>query len=326
MPAFVCLIFGDPVEDAFTINISKNKQISHLKVAIKEKIEHHFEKIDANELELWKVNISINDKSKFEQLETHTSNELILKDVLEGVMITDIAKKIKKVFNSPLEEEHVHIIIKPPAHIPKLDIVETENVKCPYCQATFKSKNRNYRKHIKLCRPNVALGMDLGSGLVLIRSENVIPWLSSVSDKQLSQLESLCRDLVIAFSRSNDISHNRKEMDRLTLSAYGRTFSEAFNRNICVVCGVRPERFHNNACRREYEKISRICPACWETETLSPDDTTEQIMRSQQILLGYGREFILCPKLPHAWKCLRCKKVIHGRERLTHAVKCRVCA
>ncbi|CAB4436830.1 unnamed protein product [Rhizophagus irregularis] len=270
-----CLIFDDPIENTFTIDINKNKQISHLKDAIKEKIEHRFEKIDANDLELWK-------------------------------------------------EEHINIIVKPPAHIPKLDHAEaTEDVKCPHCQATFKSKNRNYKKHKSTCKPNVTLGVDMGNGLIGIPSENVIPWVSSVSDKDLSQSESLCRELAISFSRSNDISHNRKEIDRLMLSAFGRTVSEAFSRNICVVCGVRPERFHNEASRQEYEKISGICPACWETETLPPDDTIEQIKRSQQILLSYGREFILCQQLPHAWKCLRCQKVIQGKERLTHAVKCR---
>src|SRR3954469_10244079 len=116
MSAFVlvCLIFGDPIENTFTIEISKNKQINDLKNAIKEKTEHRFEKIDANELELWKVNISTSDKSKFEQLKSYTSYELMLKDVLEGVMITGVTKKIKKVFNSSPEEEHIHIIVKPP--------------------------------------------------------------------------------------------------------------------------------------------------------------------------------------------------------------------
>lgn len=165
--------------------------------------------------------------------------------------------------------------------------------------------------------------MNVGNGFTFIPSTNVIPWVSSVSDEQLSQLGSLCRDLAISFSRSTDINHNRKEIDRLMLSAFGRTLSEAFNRNICVVCGVRPEHFHNEPSRKEYEKVSHICPACWETETLPPDDTIEQIKRSQQILLGYGREFILCQQLPHEWKCLRCNKVIQGKERLTHAVKCK---
>jgi len=108
------------------------------------------------------------------------------------------------------------------------------------------------------------------------------------------------------------------------LTVYGRTASEAFSRNICVVCGVQPERFHHDASRREYEEISRICPACWETETIPPDETMERIKLSQQILLSHGREFILGQQTPHAWKCLCCKKVIQGKERLTHAVKCRV--
>jgi hypothetical protein len=74
---------------------------------------------------------------------------------------------------------------------------------------------------------------------------------SSVSDKHYPCAE-------------NDTNHNRKEMGRLMLSAFGRTVSEAFSRDICVVCGVRPERFHNDANHREYEKIGRICPACWK--------------------------------------------------------------
>ncbi|PKK63437.1 hypothetical protein RhiirC2_140030 [Rhizophagus irregularis] len=59
------------------------------------------------------------------------------------------------IFNNLPKEEHINIIVKPPAHIPKLDHAEaTEDVKCPHCQATFKSKNRNYKKHKSTCKPN----------------------------------------------------------------------------------------------------------------------------------------------------------------------------
>ena len=113
----VCLVFSDPIEDTFSINIGRNRQVSHLKDAIKEKNKHRFEQIDSSELELWKVNISTNDKSKFEQLEIDTPHESVLKEVLEGVLLTDATKKIKKIFNSPPEEEHIHIIVKPPSEL-----------------------------------------------------------------------------------------------------------------------------------------------------------------------------------------------------------------
>lgn len=112
-----CLIFDDPIEKTFTIDIRKNEQISHLRDAIKEKIEHRFEKIGANDLELWKVNISTSDESKFEQLRANISHELILKDVLEGEMMADVTKKIKEIFNDSPKEGHIHIIVKPPGEL-----------------------------------------------------------------------------------------------------------------------------------------------------------------------------------------------------------------
>ncbi|RIA94743.1 hypothetical protein C1645_759504 [Glomus cerebriforme] len=117
----------------------------------------------------------------------------------------------------------------------------------------------------------------------------------------------------------NSSSFRQKELDRMSLMSFGRTASEAFNRNICVVCGVRPEKFPTDASRREYEEISHICPACWEIETLPPDESMEEIERAQRILRDYDRELVLHKQNPHAWKCLRCKRLIQGKERLTHA-------
>ncbi|GBB93498.1 hypothetical protein RclHR1_21800001 [Rhizophagus clarus] len=117
----------------------------------------------------------------------------------------------------------------------------------------------------------------------------------------------------------NSNSFRQQELDRMSLKAFGRTASEAFSRNICVVCGIHPEKFPTDASRREYEEISHICPACWVIETLPPDESIKEIERAKRILRDYDRELVLRQKVPHAWKCLRCNKLIQDEERLTHA-------
>ncbi|GBC08390.1 hypothetical protein RclHR1_08080004 [Rhizophagus clarus] len=121
-------------------------------------------------------------------------------------------------------------------------------VKCPNCKAPFKSDNRNYKKHKKTCKPKVVSNANPGNGFSGTSSGNGFsstPSGNVFSPVFSQESEHSCRTLAILYFRNFGIKYDRTNIDRLTLCAFGRTASEAFNRNICVVCGVKPKRFHD---------------------------------------------------------------------------------
>ena len=57
-----CLVVGEnPYENAFEVDIEINKSISN---AIKEKLHPKFENVTANDIKLWKVDISFEEENK----------------------------------------------------------------------------------------------------------------------------------------------------------------------------------------------------------------------------------------------------------------------
>ncbi|PKY49858.1 hypothetical protein RhiirA4_423278 [Rhizophagus irregularis] len=110
-----CLIKGEKPDKAFKVLIKKDKDISDLKKVIKDEIPNDFAGIDAKNLTLWKVNVSANDKSKFERLETFIPYNSAVEEVLLGKKIENATEEVGKIFNYSLEKECIHIIIEPPA-------------------------------------------------------------------------------------------------------------------------------------------------------------------------------------------------------------------
>jgi len=100
-----CYILGDDPTNIFCVDIEPSKTVSHLRDAIKAKTSHAFKEVDAKTLKLWKVSIAV-DSSFKERIET---SNFVDEDSLQP------ATRLSKLFSdSPLPEEHVHIVVKLP--------------------------------------------------------------------------------------------------------------------------------------------------------------------------------------------------------------------
>jgi len=97
-----CLVKGNTTANAFEVDIEKDKSISKLKEAIKEKNAQTFANVDAKDIKLWKVTIPGDQDNQLRNLILQDSDELLA------------IRKISKYFpDSPLEE-HIHVIVSPP--------------------------------------------------------------------------------------------------------------------------------------------------------------------------------------------------------------------
>src|SRR2546421_420199 len=110
-----CLVVGEnPYENAFPVDIDTNKvkTVGHLKDAIKEKLHPKFENVTANDIKLWKVDISFEEENKKLEL-VNTKINVNIKDELGGAELLPLSK-ISKHFPSQPADEHIHIIIQRP--------------------------------------------------------------------------------------------------------------------------------------------------------------------------------------------------------------------
>jgi hypothetical protein len=86
-----------------------------------------------------------------------------------------------------------------------------------------------------------------------------------------------------------------------------RTATESWHNDVCIFCGVRPNKFHSTRAEKEYKNISRICPSCWELSFLSRNPDPREKADAVEILKFYGRNLILGKK--NGWECQTCQKV-----------------
>ncbi|RGB22868.1 hypothetical protein C1646_32222 [Rhizophagus diaphanus] len=127
-----CLVVGEnPYENAFEVDIEINKSISKLRDAIKEKNTQAFANVDAKDIKLWKVDISLEKENKKLEL-VNTKINVNIKEEL-GVELLPLSK-ISKHFTSQPADEHIHIIVQRP--------VETKEV---HCTATYGRKSANFQ-------------------------------------------------------------------------------------------------------------------------------------------------------------------------------------
>jgi hypothetical protein len=100
----LCLVKGNTLSNAFPVHIDANSLIGDLKEAIKAKTPQTFANVDAKDIKLWKVSIPgdhLDDQLK--NLKLNDSDEL------------SAIKKISKYFPDPPAEEHIHVLVEPPA-------------------------------------------------------------------------------------------------------------------------------------------------------------------------------------------------------------------
>jgi len=76
-----CLILGDALWNVFLVEVSRDKSVFDLRDTIKEKTGTRFANIPANNLKLWKVNISTKGRSL--NTEIHAEDEDILKQLVD---------------------------------------------------------------------------------------------------------------------------------------------------------------------------------------------------------------------------------------------------
>ena len=120
-----CLVVGEnPYENAFAVEIDTTKLVSFFKDAIKEKNTQAFANVDAKDIKLWKVDISLEEENEKLEL-VNTKINVNIKEDLGGEELPPLSK-ISKHFTSQPTDEHIHIIVQRP--------VETKEV---HCTATY---------------------------------------------------------------------------------------------------------------------------------------------------------------------------------------------
>ena len=126
-----CLVVGEnPYENAFAVEIDTTKLVSFFKDAIKEKNTQAFANVDAKDIKLWKVDISLEEPNEKLKLVNEKIN-VNIKDELEGEELKPLSK-ISKHFPSQPADEHIHIIVQRP--------VETKEVHCTATYGRYKPK------------------------------------------------------------------------------------------------------------------------------------------------------------------------------------------
>ena len=96
-----CLVKGNTSVNAFEVDIEKDKSISKLKEAIKEKIDVPAN-FKAKDLKVWKVKIPDDQDDLLSNLTLNDGDELLA------------TKKISKYFPDSPPEEHIHVLVSPP--------------------------------------------------------------------------------------------------------------------------------------------------------------------------------------------------------------------
>ena len=79
-----CLVVGEnPYENAFAVEIDTTKLVSFFRDAIKEKNTQAFANVDAKDIKLWKVDISLEEENKKLKL-VNTKINVNIKEELGG--------------------------------------------------------------------------------------------------------------------------------------------------------------------------------------------------------------------------------------------------
>ncbi|RIA94561.1 hypothetical protein C1645_803494 [Glomus cerebriforme] len=115
----LCLVHGDPIKRAFSVEVDRDKRVDYLKHMIKMRKQPRFDAFTADELDLWKVNVPFNkfdDKINFSDIKT----------VLDGEELFGLSK-IDDVFEDKLIEDNIHILVQCPNEVQK-DSEESKSI------------------------------------------------------------------------------------------------------------------------------------------------------------------------------------------------------
>jgi Crinkler effector protein N-terminal domain len=98
-----CLIHDEVQEKMFTVKISKTENVSILKDLIKEKKAPHLNHVAASDLDLWKVDLRLDDLGAEP---VHV--------ILDTYLKLSARRKLSSFFNDIVDDERLHIIAKAP--------------------------------------------------------------------------------------------------------------------------------------------------------------------------------------------------------------------
>jgi len=100
-----CLVNGDnPVDRAFSVNVSNSNTVDELKELIKAKKQPEFDDIAADKLTLWRVNIS---QDELPELDADADPETL------GEKLSPLSE-IAEAFPDGVKKKHIHIIVVRP--------------------------------------------------------------------------------------------------------------------------------------------------------------------------------------------------------------------
>ncbi|KAG1894527.1 uncharacterized protein F5891DRAFT_893524, partial [Suillus fuscotomentosus] len=99
-----CIVFGRNSRHIFPVDIERTQTVGHLRKAIKEEKKHAFSGVDADSLQLWKVDLPVDDTIE------HNLNNL----TLDQTKSLSPVKKLQKVFSEIPEDESLHVVIRAP--------------------------------------------------------------------------------------------------------------------------------------------------------------------------------------------------------------------
>jgi hypothetical protein len=95
-----CLVQGDKVKHSFPIDIKDDTTVGHLKNAIKKEKKSIFDNIDANNLTLWKVDITQTKENQEMKIEEHKGIELFPFENI-GTIFQGNSNNIRIIVESP---------------------------------------------------------------------------------------------------------------------------------------------------------------------------------------------------------------------------------
>ena len=100
MLTIFCWILGD--DSAFLVKVHRDQSVYEVKEAIISENPHSFQKIDARNLVLWRMDLTSQEKTNFQESRLH------------GQVPLDDLEEIGVYFNGNPRKQHIHIIITVP--------------------------------------------------------------------------------------------------------------------------------------------------------------------------------------------------------------------
>jgi hypothetical protein len=99
-----CLVQGDDLRNAFSVEIASTKNVSALKQRIRKEKEPAFDHVPADTLVLWKVSIPADGLAK-QNPRVH--------DLDEDQSLSPL-EELSEVFSGSLRRKHIHIVVQAP--------------------------------------------------------------------------------------------------------------------------------------------------------------------------------------------------------------------